>query len=955
MGFFSRKKKEQEEENFFLVEDIVESEPERKAPHALTSNEILFGASQSAANDADDDFDPFEELRQQMLRNAQNRDDSAPGFTVDENAAVPSDKTEETTAEPMQESTEDLSEESIEEQPEYTESGEEASEEMPPQEILQTVPEEAPAVEEVEPEDAQPENNSAFEESEIRFPEVIEEPENVIKEFLSQADSPSSALPPANPDFAVPRTVLPPKTEPIVRSDEDASLLNRCKAYITDDDGNDVSTSGKPIYELESVADILRSESERTLEKLSKNYDFTTEIEITADDLAPDLELIKPKAETEILGEDAPADTPVLSDIDAVVLPKTDYAEAPSDTATIRFTPVKKADGDTDHIAVSTMTRAVDLTGEIGTVATPSEVKPEPARLLETEFEEFRPSLDDNDPAQARAIRRKLSVFKRNAFLQTVGSVFLTLLATFFLLAGHTLIAQPRKALVFCTVLLVLQTVINADMFLSIKSAFGRRASIDTVVPPSAVGGIALGLIAIQNGGNTAYNCYALMVTVLFVLMLRAFSKFWNASSKLGNFRIISNPHEKQAVMMMDDPSTTFAMANNAVEGGALIATPRPANRVGDFMKYSEFSTVLEGRFALVFNISLVLALIIGLAVGAKLGGAVYGVYAATAVFCIAAAPTVFLLNLPVYHAATRLNKKGAMIAGGAAAEHLNKVNAIVVSSRDLFPTGTVSLHDMKVLGDNDLDHVLVRAAALTDAVGSPLTPLFWQIVNPDDSFKLPDSDTVKYEERLGISGWVEDELMFIGNRTLMEAHGIIVPDVEVDRKILRQGYFPIYIACAGKACASMSAGDHARLVVAAPLPRVIDLGVIIRVNGCGLNMAADMICDYFGLYEDSVRVMSSSGVFAYKNAISPVECQSAPAAFRRNPLTVAAIVNCAARVCRSNQILSVLYTLISCIGTVLFAYLTFTGSGMPHGTTMLLGAAVTAVVSYLLYLIKKP
>lgn len=54
-------------------------------------------------------------------------------------------------------------------------------------------------------------------------------------------------------------------------SDEKESLLHKCMPYIVDDEGKDASVPSEPLYRLESVADILRSDSEDTLSRLSKN------------------------------------------------------------------------------------------------------------------------------------------------------------------------------------------------------------------------------------------------------------------------------------------------------------------------------------------------------------------------------------------------------------------------------------------------------------------------------------------------------------------------------------------------------------------------------------------------------------------------------------------------------------------------------------------------------------
>jgi len=61
--------------------------------------------------------------------------------------------------------------------------------------------------------------------------------------------------------------------EPQVKS----SLLDKCMPYILDEDGNDTSVNSEPLYKLESVAEILKADSEKTLEKLSKEYGISFE------------------------------------------------------------------------------------------------------------------------------------------------------------------------------------------------------------------------------------------------------------------------------------------------------------------------------------------------------------------------------------------------------------------------------------------------------------------------------------------------------------------------------------------------------------------------------------------------------------------------------------------------------------------------------------------------------
>ena len=68
------------------------------------------------------------------------------------------------------------------------------------------------------------------------------------------------------------------------------SLFDKCLPYITDDDGNEADLNSEPLYKLQTVAEILKSDSEKALERLSKNYDV----------LFDDLGYQKPKAEENI-------------------------------------------------------------------------------------------------------------------------------------------------------------------------------------------------------------------------------------------------------------------------------------------------------------------------------------------------------------------------------------------------------------------------------------------------------------------------------------------------------------------------------------------------------------------------------------------------------------------------------------------------------------------------------
>ncbi len=787
------------------------------------------------------------------------------------------------------------------------------------------------------------------------------------------------------------------------------NILDRVRAYTIDEDGNNAAENTDPIYQLESVAEIIKRKNNDQLSRLSKKYNISVDDlgKAPAKPIEPEVkeeikeEMKAPKppetekvAEPPVREEYAPTKTqafkqmvsdatdrdsaqyvfeelfpgidpltsadlssklPDISDIDTRVSEKyTDQDETESG-ATITFTPVKQDGTGKSHISISSTTRQIDITGEFGLVPNEEIDDGYETELENGDFDDFNPKLEYSSPEDSKKLVRRLSLKKRSAFFKTVLTGFISVLLALFLIPSiaELFVAHTFVCACICEGLFLAAVLINMDMFLSLSSVVGKRCTSDCIAVLSSIGALTYGAVAI----TIPHDASALIILASVILFVRSLSCFWDASFTLSNLKQITNPNPKKAVMLIEDHATSFAMAKNAIDGDALIAAGQKTDFVADFMKYSRYQPELGGKLRIVFFVTLFLAVMVGLGAGSFFGELIIGFKCLASILCIAAAPALFLTDtLPLMSASTKLNRKGAMIAGKAGALKLEVAYSAVISSGDIFPDGTVTLHSMKVLADNDIDRTILRAASLTDSLGSTLSPIFKRIAGTNSDYIVPDSDTVKYEEKLGISGWVDNELLFIGNRTLMEAHGIDVPSIELDRKILRQGYFPVYLASGDTACALMVIQYNVDPDVSRELRRLTNLGITLLVNNCDPNISEAMICDYIGLYEDSVKIMTNAGVHMYQAAVTPTVSCSAPAAFRTSALTFVSILNCASRIKRSSLLLTVSYIITACIGAIVFSYAVFMGGlTAPSGIMVILYDLIATALSIILYLTQKP
>ncbi len=773
------------------------------------------------------------------------------------------------------------------------------------------------------------------------------------------------------PPDSTSHTVFPKKQSEPQPQTSDKSLLEKCRPYILDEQGKDTSRNIKPDYKLESVADILRKEKQDEVSDFNQKYDFESdylgryvERKLEEEEKRRETELQKsaefPKAEepdddaTFTFTKIKNAQTNVsftISDIDPI---KTQIPEAEPEisNSTITFTPITSGE-DLPKIMVSSKTAQIDLTGEMAVMEDISSNSPTRVELEKSEFDEFVPPYEIKSDIDAKRFLRNFSLKKRNFFLISTISAFLTFLLIIMKMPfmSGVVLSQTKPTMIICTAVLGAITCLNYDMFLSLRGIFKKRSDADVPAALSAVFVLIYAIMGILKGEIVTDLCLLCGISLTF----RAIGMFQKYSYLLSNLKQISVTSPKKAVTLLNDQTVTFAMAKNSIQGDTLIASPKLSNRIDDYMKFSTYEAFLNGKASIITVASLLLSVIAFFATYKYSDTLFYAFYAAAVIQCFTSLPSIFLIdNLPLYSAAKRLNRGGAMIAGKAGAENIELANAVVLNSDDLFPTGTVTLHDMKVLSPNDMAETILHAAALTKALQSPLYPVFMGIAG-DESI-LPESDTVKYEERMGISGWVDNRLLFIGNRTIMEAHGITVPDIETDHKILRSGYFPIYVANEDTAVALLSVKYSVNPTVSKELRRLTQIGVTILVNNTDPNLSNEMICDYLGLYDDSVMVMTTAGSNMYKNISNNTDRISAAAAYRGRHISLVKIINTASRIRRSNTLLTVMYIISAVLGILMFAYSSVTSANtIISGFTVLLYGIVSSIFTLLLYLTLKP
>lgn len=755
--------------------------------------------------------------------------------------------------------------------------------------------------------------------------------------------------------------------KPDVQTVERGSLLAKCMPYISDDDGVNYAEE-KPNYTLESVEEIIGSAERRAKEKIAQLYNLTYD-ETTKQIVEPDetdivMQPDEPKAADRIGDQvetasgdlQEPQSLPTESNtlFDDFSGHRTVVTPTKSVTTSYSKLAVLQTGGDDGRTKVLPQLRPESNTQviyeDIVSHTRPVNIQDAPAvQAAQAKPSAFSaaddPVVEADDyvcAADAKRIGLKLGRERRAAFLRLISTALLTLVIAVFHLPFMSDFVNDHAATVSVTgcILFVAAIAVNLNLFSSFKTAFTKRMTLQFPVALccSAMAVYLLyGLIA----GLYPFDASLLAFVSLLFYDLFAYRK---TAMVFANFKMVAARKEKQAVALIDDPQVTYSMARSSIEGDVLAAGTKRTAEITDFMKHTLSDTSFGGHLPIVLAVLSAVAVLIALAVGISYRSFSSALCALASVLCLGAMPTLPVADLlPITATAAKLRKFGAAVCGKFSAAKLEPVNAVVVDTSALFPDGCITLYTMRALGANNIDETLIEAAAVAASAKSPLAPVFEKIVK---NALIPHADSIKYEDNLGLSGWVGDHHLLIGNRTLMESHGVRVPPLEVDRKILHKGYFPVYITCDERACALLIVQYRADGTIASELGRLISTGVTLLISNCDPNITEEMLCDYYGLYPDGVKIMDHNGAARYKTAVNYSETTSAHAFTGGGILGFVSLMTACIKLHTASNLLYALHIIGTVVSCLLFAVFSLSG------TLNLMGAGVCLLLETLCLLV---
>ena len=130
---------------------------------------------------------------------------------------------------------------------------------------------------------------------------------------------------------------------------------------------------------------------------------------------------------------------------------------------------------------------------------------------------------------------------------------------------------------------------------------------------------------------------------------------------------------------------------------------------------------------------------------------------------------------LPYFLGSVRVFKVGGAIAGWSGLCDIGASRNLIVTDRDLFPDGSVSLGDVRIFADEDANKVISYAGSMVTAIGSCAVSCFGKLLK-DNNCRIKHVENFECLPGGGARGTIDGNTVLCGSTDLMRLMNVRIP-----------------------------------------------------------------------------------------------------------------------------------------------------------------------------------
>ena len=539
-------------------------------------------------------------------------------------------------------------------------------------------------------------------------------------------------------------------------------------------------------------------------------------------------------------------------------------------------------------------------------------------------------------------------------------SIILTVVTRFFPEALCSAVAfAPAAYAVFNFLLVGFSLFINrVAMMGGLTPLLKFKGNSDTAV---AVGGIAAMLQIIVSffclGDLSSFKVNYYCVIILLAFFCNNLGKLFMVLRVKDNFKFVSSKGQKYAAKIYNNENVAGKMLSGTPSDKALIAYQHKTDFPSNFLKISyapDPSEDLASKLAPITTIvSLAITVLYGI-IKASFADAVNTFALITAISVPIS--TLIAVNLPVRRLCKTLLSFGSMLAGYPSIKQFCDSTAIMIDANELFPAESIELEGIKTYEDYNSDESLLCGIAILKEAQNPIANAFDSVV-AETHEKLPEVESVLYEDEMGLVGWINSERILVGSRSLMEKYSVNIPSADYDEPYTAKGRQVTYISRAGMLVAMLVTRYHADPQLKAEMQRAEFNGISFLIRTTDYNITDDLVASLYNLFYRSIKVLPTGLGNVLKEAQSTKEEASRSYLITQGKVSsLARAVSGSVRIKHNISLAIVIQLIAIVLGILIAATLSlYAGVGVMGTLEILIFALFWAVAAIIAPAIQKP
>lgn len=399
-----------------------------------------------------------------------------------------------------------------------------------------------------------------------------------------------------------------------------------------------------------------------------------------------------------------------------------------------------------------------------------------------------------------------------------------------------------------------------------VASALKKEPNTSSAAALAVMAAMIQNISAIVLGKVLSYETFVFSAAAAFVMLLSEYGIYLRISRTYDAFNFCTGKQKDDlySVQEIENENEEFEIGRTLLMDSPDIRYSCRAKFPSRLIERCESDVSSDKLSGLLLSLTLIAGLVCGTVAGIISRSFFISVNYFTAAVCVCVpAFGTAAIQLPMRWANKRLNKAGGVIMSQNAIEDYSKANAVVLDSAELFDQKGCRMHGFKDFKRVRVDDIMLYAAAMVIKSGGPLTDVFDQVVSKREL--LPQVHSFNYEDRMGISGWINGQKVIMGNRNMMKHHNFELPGEEEESRYTHDGRRVIYLAIANSLAAMLVVSYAPNKKLRPFIKRLGSDGVTILLRNCDSNITTDMINETFGARFNNIRLINNTAGRIYK------------------------------------------------------------------------------------------